>query len=90
MPAREKREEELRLYKQAQSDAAQVSNSAEMADKQPAFLKDKADVLHSQRNYHAAINAYAAALEREESKSELSLLCRCVAGNLILHARYMK
>lgn len=82
LPAREHREEELRLYKKAQADAMQVANAAEVSDKQPAFLKDKADALYSQRNYHAAINGYSAAIGREEHDSQLSLTCRCVSCRL--------
>ena len=52
-------------------------NAAEIADQQPAFLKDKADALFAQRNYHAALNAYTSALEREEDDSQLALACKC-------------
>eukprot|EP00892_Ulva_mutabilis_P000258 jgi/Ulvmu1/10232/UM060_0033.1 len=76
LPAREQREEELRLYKKAQADAKQVANAAEIADQQPAFLKDKADGMYSQRNYHAAVNGYTSAIERAEEGSPLSLTCR--------------
>ena len=77
LPAREKREEELKLYKQKQRDACALTDSLDISERQPVFLKDKGDALFAQRNYAAAVNAYSAALEAEEAGSSLALTCRC-------------
>lgn len=76
LPAREKREQELKLYKKTQEDAMRTTNSIDISDRQPVFLKDKGDALYAQGNYFAAVNAYSIAIEREEEDSNLSVLCR--------------
>lgn len=76
LPAREKREQELKLYKKTQEDAMRTTNSIDISDRQPIFLKDKGDSLYAQGNFHAAVNAYSIAIERGEEDSTLSLLCR--------------
>jgi dyslexia susceptibility 1 candidate gene 1 protein len=49
LPAREAREEGLRLQRRGGAGAAAgVEDSAELADRQPAFLKDKGDALYKQ------------------------------------------
>jgi Flp pilus assembly protein TadD len=77
LPAREKREEEIRLYKRKQAAAAAMTDSIDIADRQPMFLKDKGDALFKQNNFHAAINAYTKAIELEDEDSTCSLKCRC-------------
>jgi dyslexia susceptibility 1 candidate gene 1 protein len=77
LPAREQREEELKLYKQTQRSAAAHADSLDISDRQPVFLKDKGDALFAQRNYAAAVNAYTAALDAEEAGTTLALTCRC-------------
>jgi dyslexia susceptibility 1 candidate gene 1 protein len=79
LPAREKREAEIRLYKQKQSEASAVTDALDITERQPVFLKDKADALFKQRNYHAAVNAYSSAIAGEEEESMLALTCRCAA-----------
>lgn len=76
LPAREKREEELKLYKKTQEDAMRTANSVDVSDRQPIFLKDKGDALYAQGNFHAAVNAYSIAIEKDEEDSHLSMLCR--------------
>jgi hypothetical protein len=78
LPAREKREQELKLYKKAQEDAMRQTNSIDISDRQPIFLKDKGDALFTQGNLHAAVNAYSLAIEREDDDSMLSVLCRYI------------
>lgn len=53
LPARESREEEIRQIKKRSGAAAQlpVDDSVDIADRQPAFLKDKGDGLYAQGNY---------------------------------------
>lgn len=75
LPARAQREEELKLYKQKQRDAASFTDSLDISDRQPVFLKDKGDALFAQRNYAAAVNAFSAALDGEESGTTLALTC---------------
>ena len=78
LPAREKREEEIRLYKEKQAAAADAAtDSLDVSDRQPVFLKDKGDALHAQRNYAAALNAYTRAIDGEGEDSLLALRCRC-------------
>lgn len=55
-----------------------TANSVDVSDRQPIFLKDKGDGLYAQGNFHAAINAYNIAIERDEEDSQLSILCRFV------------
>jgi dyslexia susceptibility 1 candidate gene 1 protein len=50
LPAREQREEELRQYKKANCKEV-LEDSTDVADRQPAFLKDKGDALFGQGNY---------------------------------------
>ncbi|KAG1671888.1 hypothetical protein FOA52_003455 [Chlamydomonas sp. UWO 241] len=65
LPAREGREEEIKLHKKQQYEAAGINpgDSVDVADRQPVFLKDKGDALYRQGNYRGAINAYARAVE---------------------------
>jgi dyslexia susceptibility 1 candidate gene 1 protein len=77
LPAREKREEEIRLYKKMQHDAQAHVDSLDITDRQPVFLKDKGDAMFKQCNFHAALNAYSAAIAGEGEESILSLTCRC-------------
>ncbi|GAX82265.1 hypothetical protein CEUSTIGMA_g9693.t1 [Chlamydomonas eustigma] len=66
LPARENREEEIRLYKKSiKNDRQLLSDSADVSDRQPAFLKDKGDALYKQGNFRGAINAYSRALEMD-------------------------
>jgi hypothetical protein len=88
LPAREKREEEIRLYKQKQAAAAALTDSIDIADRQPVFLKDKGDVLFKQNNFHAAVNAYTKAIELEGEDSMCTLKCRCAhIPELIMFAK---
>jgi dyslexia susceptibility 1 candidate gene 1 protein len=50
LPAREHREEELRVLKR-QGCGGGAADSADVADRTPAFLKDKGDALYWQGNY---------------------------------------
>lgn len=81
LPAREKREEELRLYKQQQqaalAGAVSSSEALDISERQPAFLKDKGDGLFRQRNFAAAAAAYSAALAAADAASKLALTCTC-------------
>ena len=38
-----------------------------MSERQPMFLKDKADAMHRAGNYRAAVNAYAQAVQIDAS-----------------------
>ena len=48
LPAREQREEELRLHKRSAAARQPEEDSMDIADRQPAFLKDKGDALFKQ------------------------------------------
>lgn len=84
LPAREQREEELRLYKAQQAQAAGAAGSSEafdISERQPAFLKDKGEGLFRQCNFAAAAAAYSAAIEAAEPGSGLAQTCTCVHGH---------
>ncbi|GBF95312.1 hypothetical protein Rsub_08343 [Raphidocelis subcapitata] len=66
LPAREAREEQLRLRRRGGGGGGGgggAGDSAELADRQPAFLKDKGDALFKQGNYAGAVQAYSRALQ---------------------------
>ena len=49
---RENREEEIRLYKKTLKGSDKLmADSVDVADRQPAFLKDKGDALYKQGNF---------------------------------------
>lgn len=66
-------------------------NSVSVADRHPAFLKDKADALFRQRNFHAALHAYGSAIELLAPDSgEPVYACKCATPaviGLVLQAR---
>lgn len=68
LPAREQREEELKLYKKNIKNSEGDADCLEMGDQLPVFLKDKGDTLYRQGNYKAAINAYSRALELDSTQ----------------------
>jgi hypothetical protein len=78
LPARAHREEEIKLHKKRQEETDAVMNSVSVADRHPAFLKDKGDALFQQGNYHAALNAYGSALALEADGTTVMLTCKCV------------
>lgn len=65
LPAREKREEELKLYKKYVADNGADGEDLKIGERLPAFLKDKGDSLYAQGNYRGAINAYNRAIEMD-------------------------
>jgi dyslexia susceptibility 1 candidate gene 1 protein len=54
LPAREQREEELRVLKRQGGAKGGGEDSADVADRTPAFLKDKGDALYRQGSYRWA------------------------------------
>ncbi|CAD7700226.1 unnamed protein product, partial [Ostreobium quekettii] len=68
LPARESREEDIRIYKkQNRGIEGAGDGGVDIGDRQPAFLKDKGDALYEQRNYEGAANAYSRAIELDPS-----------------------
>ena len=53
LPAREHREEEIRIYKKTNNigQSTEQNDGQGLAERQPAFLKDKGDALYEQDNY---------------------------------------
>lgn len=45
LPARENRESEIKQYKKKYANDKLLADSADVSDRQPAFLKDKGDTL---------------------------------------------
>lgn len=62
LPAREQREEELKLYKK-KIEREDAGDSVDITERQPVFLKDKGDAMFKQGNYRGAINAYSRAID---------------------------
>jgi dyslexia susceptibility 1 candidate gene 1 protein len=56
LPAREQREEELRVFKRGAA-KGKPDDSVDVADRTPAFLKDKGDALYKQGNFRWAAQA---------------------------------
>lgn len=75
LPARAAREEEIKVWKKKQSDAAAMADSVDLSDRQPVFLKDKGDALFRQGNFYGAINAYSRAIDLDND-TMLALSCR--------------
>ena len=44
-------------------DSKAAEDNVDMSERQPMFLKDKADAMHRAGNYRAAVNAYAQAVQ---------------------------
>lgn len=84
LPARANREDEIKVWKRSQRDAADMADSLDITDRQPVFLKDKGDALFKQSNYYAAINAYTSAIGIDDD-SPLAINCRCAARFVELH-----
>ncbi|KAA6428647.1 MAG: dyslexia susceptibility 1 candidate protein [Trebouxia sp. A1-2] len=63
LPARETREQEISSYKRKSQDHEALEESLDLAERQPLFLKDKADGMHRAGNYRAAVNAYTKAIQ---------------------------
>ncbi|DBB00644.1 TPA: hypothetical protein ACH3X3_002324 [Trebouxia sp. C0006] len=63
LPARETREQEISSYKRKSQDHEALEGSVDMSERQPMFLKDKADGMHQAGNYRAAVNAYTKAIQ---------------------------
>ena len=47
----------------ALQDHEALEGSVDMSERQPMFLKDKADGMHQAGNYRAAVNAYTKAIQ---------------------------
>lgn len=62
LPAREQREEELKLYRKY---VGENTEDLKIGERLPAFLKDKGDSLYAQGNYRGAINAYNRSIEMD-------------------------
>ena len=48
-------------------DSKAAEDSVDMSERQPMFLKDKADAMHRAGNFKAAVNAYAQAVQIDAS-----------------------
>jgi len=51
----------------AAQDVKASDDNLDMTERQPMFLKDKADAMHRSANYRAAVNAYTKAIEIDAS-----------------------
>ena len=51
----------------AVQDTKLSDDSMGMSERQPMFLKDKADAMHKAANYRAAVNAYSKAIQIDAS-----------------------
>ena len=74
LPAREGREEELKLIRKSQGGGdSDNASDTDLAERHPAFLKDKGDKMCKHGNYRGALQAYCRALDIDPNH----LLCLC-------------
>ncbi|GMH44186.1 hypothetical protein BSKO_12120 [Bryopsis sp. KO-2023] len=69
LPAREHREEELKLYKKYAQSNSELADEVDLGERMPAFLKDKGDSLFQQGNFKGAVNAYSRAIDLDERQT---------------------
>ncbi|KAG2439034.1 hypothetical protein HYH02_006562 [Chlamydomonas schloesseri] len=74
LPAREHREEEIRAFRKQSRAAALEAGAGEgggeatdLAERQPLFLKDKADGMFKAGNFSGALNAYSRAIALDDA-----------------------
>ncbi len=58
LPAREGREEELKLISRSQGKMRLTDSDTDLAERHPVFLKDKGDKMCKQGNFRGAVHAY--------------------------------
>ncbi|QDZ20636.1 CS domain-containing protein [Chloropicon primus] len=73
LPAREGREEELKLIRRSQGKPDDLASETDLTERHPIFLKDKGDKMSKHGNFKGALRAYNRALEIDPSH----LLCIC-------------
>lgn len=66
LPARESQHKEAPYPKSKKLDTKPNDQFIDVEDKDPLWLKDKGDHFYRRHDYHAAINAYAKALEADK------------------------
>eukprot|EP00899_Mesostigma_viride_P008454 jgi/Mesvir1/1760/Mv14042-RA.1 len=59
-------QKEIQLKQQREQDALDAQTQ-DIAERAPAFLKDKGDDLYKAKNYRGAVNAYSRAIEKDPS-----------------------
>ena len=75
LPAREGREEELKLIRRSQgkADVQDDGEETDLTERHPVFLKDKGDKMSKHGNFKGALRAYSRALDLDPNH----LLCLC-------------